>query len=459
MPVATLRLPSNHRSSSLIVPFSKAHQRAPRQAHGARNRTREKRHLRWPVNLTLPAITAAVLFAGNAHPNLRVPAELVAVAVVGILGNHTRAPRSRWRHDRGLQTYILPSEASPTLLDSLQIVTGRLQEQPLAALTVYMKDGDELRPALGLRTLPLTNVTLAKLTDWFDDTVLTQPQPISVKRLPWWAEAAPCAFQPLILGKDCVGFLCVSFTEAPRASTILAVNQTATQLAQVLFDLLRFRNSRTAASIDARTGCLTPKPFLEDLQRLVLAARAGHSSLSVLFFDLDGLSKVNNQLGHLVGDRFIAGAGESLRTAIRGGTDDRICRWGGDEFAAAVTDGDPATLGTRMAARMDAAVAEVPGAKEIGAGVSFGWATLGDDDDHVTEVMEREGLLREAGGDPDLAFAFGLVKLADDRMYAQKVQHHAARSQANGHGIGADTTAAKDGFGTVVPTVLGSNAI
>lgn len=56
----------------------------------------------------------------------------------------------------------------------------------------------------------------------------------------------------------------------------------------------------------------------------------------VLFLDLDGFKKVNDQYGHDVGDRVLKEASRRIRRQVR--TSDIVCRYGGDEFVILVLD-------------------------------------------------------------------------------------------------------------------------
>lgn len=75
--------------------------------------------------------------------------------------------------------------------------------------------------------------------------------------------------------------------------------------------------------------------FLLAGQQLKLAHRL-KTPCCLVFTDLDGLKKINDTLGHKVGDRAIADAAELLRQTFR--DSDIVARLGGDEFVVFITE-------------------------------------------------------------------------------------------------------------------------
>lgn len=70
--------------------------------------------------------------------------------------------------------------------------------------------------------------------------------------------------------------------------------------------------------------------FFDKLEYSLFHARRNKSVLALLFIDLDGFKKVNDTLGHTMGDHLLKEVARRLRANIR--ESDTIARMGGDEF-------------------------------------------------------------------------------------------------------------------------------
>ncbi len=103
-----------------------------------------------------------------------------------------------------------------------------------------------------------------------------------------------------------------------------------------------------AAHHDALTGLPNRKLFSEQLEQALKRVRRGER-LAVLYLDLDHLKRVNDTLGHSVGDKLLKGVADRLRGCVR--EIDMVARLSGDEFAIIQTSigrpSDAADLATR----------------------------------------------------------------------------------------------------------------
>ncbi len=104
------------------------------------------------------------------------------------------------------------------------------------------------------------------------------------------------------------------------------------------------------ANYDSLTG-LPNRNLLNDrlAQAIVKSGRSGRP-VGVVYVDLDHLKRVNDSLGHPMGDRVIAALGARLAGAVR--TGDTVARMGGDEFVIVLADlkreDDAATVAAKV---------------------------------------------------------------------------------------------------------------
>ncbi|HBZ05039.1 MAG TPA: response regulator receiver protein [Massilia sp.] len=111
---------------------------------------------------------------------------------------------------------------------------------------------------------------------------------------------------------------------------------------------------RRLAYCDSLTGIPNRQAFLENLERELQRSKIGNKKFAVLFMDLDAFKRINDTLGHNVGDHLLKIVSERLRETIRpsdlvsrgdaGGDDighdpaSNLARLGGDEFTILIPD-------------------------------------------------------------------------------------------------------------------------
>ena len=84
------------------------------------------------------------------------------------------------------------------------------------------------------------------------------------------------------------------------------------------------------ANHDDLTGLANRTLFMKELEKGLRESAKMEKELAILFIDLDRFKKINDSLGHDVGDKMIHIVGERLKRNIRKG--DMVARLGGDEF-------------------------------------------------------------------------------------------------------------------------------
>ncbi len=124
---------------------------------------------------------------------------------------------------------------------------------------------------------------------------------------------------------------------------------------------------------DALTGLPNRLAFDTRAQALLAQARERDETLALLFIDLDHFKRVNDSLGHPVGDVLLQTVAERITTTLRaqGGVSDQsrgadlVARFGGDEFVLLLAGNPEREAVQAVAAKLLAAVAaplEVQGA-------------------------------------------------------------------------------------------------
>lgn len=118
----------------------------------------------------------------------------------------------------------------------------------------------------------------------------------------------------------------------------------------------REARARHLANHDTLTG-LPNRTLLQDCLHQALARAKRHGrQLALLFIDLDGFKGVNDDFGHLHGDKLLQAVGGRLTNCIRAG--DTPCRFGGDEFVVLLTDIEDEQTAGEVAAKIKARLAE-----------------------------------------------------------------------------------------------------
>jgi diguanylate cyclase (GGDEF)-like protein/PAS domain S-box-containing protein len=121
-------------------------------------------------------------------------------------------------------------------------------------------------------------------------------------------------------------------------SPIESLEGEITHFVAVVEDVTRLKNTQRQmerlASFDVLTELPNRRLFRERLQRAVTVAKRLDHSVVLYFLDLDNFKRINDTLGHEVGDLLLKTVARRIRSVIRQG--DMVARLGGDEFTVLV---------------------------------------------------------------------------------------------------------------------------
>jgi len=106
---------------------------------------------------------------------------------------------------------------------------------------------------------------------------------------------------------------------------------------------------------DPLTGLPNRLLMLDRLESAIATARRHETRFAVLFIDLDNFKRINDTLGHAIGDEALKLAARRLRSALR--DSDTVSRHGGEEFLVLLPGISQASDVTSIAQKLQAALA------------------------------------------------------------------------------------------------------
>ncbi|MEU5977211.1 diguanylate cyclase [Streptomyces sp. NPDC047315] len=213
-----------------------------------------------------------------------------------------------------------------------------------------------------------------------------------------------CVVAPIVLHGRAWGELYVA---RPLGAPVFGRDEAhfATVLASVvaagIAQTERLEEVRRLAFTDPLTGLANRRAVDARLDEALELHRADGTVVSLVVCDLNGLKRVNDTLGHAVGDRLLERFGSVLSLCGAMLTDALAARLGGDEFCL-VCVGPAADEVVRVADELCTRAAEL----ELGEGVACGVASTGDP---IGQVRSARRLFRLADAAQYRAKAEGAV--------------------------------------------------
>ncbi|MBI3593615.1 MAG: EAL domain-containing protein [Nitrospirae bacterium] len=114
------------------------------------------------------------------------------------------------------------------------------------------------------------------------------------------------------------------------ASTLEVMAHIGTQLGRVIERKKAKEELDFTATHDPLSHLPNRTLFSDRLEQAILNAKRNGSMAAVFFVDLDQFKRINDTLGHTLGDIALREVAKRLQDCVRAG--DTVARWGGDEF-------------------------------------------------------------------------------------------------------------------------------
>ncbi|CAH1387076.1 EAL domain-containing protein [Candidatus Nitrotoga sp. M5] len=199
---------------------------------------------------------------------------------------------------------------------------------------------------------------------------------------------------PLNWKDQMVGFVSLGFpvTAQWKSNEIKRIQDYADRIAVALFTKNREELLIRQARIDFLTGLPNRFLFVEQLQKEIAQNQRTEKKLAVLYIDLDHFKKINDSLGHSVGDKLLCDAGKRLQQCVR--KSDTVARLGGDEFAIIINQIESEHQVTSVASYVINALAKpfVIDREDNTVTASIGIAIYPYDGENITDLMRNSDI-------------------------------------------------------------------
>lgn len=140
-----------------------------------------------------------------------------------------------------------------------------------------------------------------------------------------------------------------------------------------------------SATLDKLTG-LYNRVKLEEILTLELErASRYNNNLGIIIFDIDFFKRVNDEHGHLVGDKVLVKISDQVKTKLR--SSDLMFRWGGEEFIIICLEVDKAEI-LNIAEKVRECVEEIECEEVAKNTISLG-TTISEAYDDVNSIIKR----------------------------------------------------------------------
>ncbi len=161
------------------------------------------------------------------------------------------------------------------------------------------------------------------------------------ERNPIWYESFTSAHGknivlfPLKFGEKLLGYIWAMNYDVSKATSIKETFETTAYIiASAINNYLLMDRLKVLSSKDILTGVMNRNEMNNYVDKLSLEGKGAGDSVGVIFADINGLKRVNDQCGHHEGDTLLKNAAKALEEVFDAS---EIFRAGGDEFTIIIT--------------------------------------------------------------------------------------------------------------------------
>jgi len=219
---------------------------------------------------------------------------------------------------------------------------------------------------------------------------------------------------PLIRYGRLIGSLNLGSESRERFSKEFAtefLERLATIVAMCMENTINHERLKRVGLTDALTNVNNRRFFDQRLGEEIARCLRAHEPLACLFMDIDYFKKINDIQGHQVGDTVLRSVAGIIREQLR--NSDVLCRYGGEEFAALLTNTNTTTakeVAERIRRNIESHRFDLSAHSKA------------DPDLKVTLSVGIALLDQDYSGQDINAIAANLVKQADSALYRAKSQ-------------------------------------
>ncbi|WP_462158732.1 bifunctional diguanylate cyclase/phosphodiesterase [Pseudoalteromonas sp. GB56] len=225
--------------------------------------------------------------------------------------------------------------------------------------------------------------------------------------------------------------LWVSLSVSPIRDEDGGVNSYVVSAQDISFVKESQRKMEQLAYFDTLTGLANRTFFRMQLRKSMALAERGHYAFALFYFDLDEFKRINDTLGHDIGDQLLVEVANRLKNRLR--TEDTIARLGGDEFAVLLSGIENQERAAEVANTIQRTLNQPIqlGNNEIIVSASIGITMAPDDSSEEDQLLKHADLAmyeaKAKGKNTHHFYSRELNAAANERLYIENELRHAIR--------------------------------